>query len=148
MTSLPNCNGKIGTLGGSQGGALSIVTSRLDSRVVATAIYFPALNDQEGYVEGRAGCWPHVFKNKDNRTTEKIETARYYDVANFAQGLKAPVYFAYGYNDLTCPPTTSRATYNVITAPKTLSIGENIGHWLYPEQYSAMWKWIIEELNK
>ena len=148
LLSLPECSGKIGTLGGSQGGALSIVTSRLDSRVAATAIYFPALSDQEGYIAGRAGCWPHVFKNKANRTKERIETLRYYDAANFARGLKAPVYFAYGYNDLTCPPTATRATYNAITAPKTLNIGENIGHWLYPEQNSAMWKWIIDELKK
>lgn len=148
LSSLPKCNGKIGVIGGSQGGALTIVTSRLDSRVVASAIYFPALSDQEGYIVGRAGCWPHIYKNKENRTKERIETLRYYDATNFARGLKAPVYFAYGYNDLTCPPTATRATYNVITAPKTLSIGENIGHWLYPEQYSAMWAWLISELKK
>lgn len=148
LQSLPQCNGKIGTLGGSQGGALSIAVSRLDERVLATAVYFPALCDQEGYVHGRAGGWPHVFKYEGNRTKEKMETVRYYDTANFARGLKSPVYFAYGYNDITCAPTTTRATYNVITAPKTLSIGENIGHWLYPEQNNAMWNWIIEELKK
>ena len=138
----------MGTLGGSQGGALSIVTSRLDSRISATAVYFPAISDTEGYVHGRAGGWPHVLKHKENRTKEKIETMRYYDVANFARELKAPVFFAYGYNDITCAPTTTRSVYNVITAPKQLSIGENTGHWLYPEQVDAMWNWLIEELNK
>jgi cephalosporin-C deacetylase-like acetyl esterase len=72
---------------------------------------------------------------------------RYYDTANFARFLKAPVFYAYGYNDLTCAPTTTCATYNIITAPKTLSIGQNTGHWLYPEQNNDMWQWIINQLK-
>lgn len=148
LLSLPQCNGKVGTIGGSQGGALSIVTSRLDSRVAATAIYFPAICDLEGYTHGRAGGWPHVFKIEANRTKDKLETIRYYDAINFARGLKAPVFFAYGYNDITCAPTTTRSAYNIITAPKTLSIGENTGHWLYPEQVDDMWNWLIAELKK
>lgn len=148
LLSLPQCNGKVGTLGGSQGGALSIVTSRLDSRIAATAVYFPAMCDMEGYTHGRAGGWPHAFKFKSNCTKEKLNTARYYDVSNFARGLKAPVYYAFGYNDITCAPTTTQSTYNVITAPKQVSIAENVGHWLYPEQVDDMWNWIIEELSK
>lgn len=147
LLSLPQCNGKIGTLGGSQGGALSIVTSALDKRICASAIYFPALCDLEGYSHNRAGGWPHIFKNRANCTPEKLNTAKYYDVANFATLLSAPVFYAFGYNDLTCAPTTTRATYNIITAPKTLIIGENIGHWLYPEQTAQMWEWLLTTLK-
>ncbi|MBQ9077485.1 MAG: acetylxylan esterase [Muribaculaceae bacterium] len=148
LQSLPKCNGRIGTMGGSQGGALSIVTSALDSRVNATAAYFPALCDLEGYIHGRAGGWPHVFKNESNRTPEKLNTARYYDVANFARHLNAPVHYLFGYNDLTCAPTTTRATYNAITAPKTLIVGENIGHWTFPEQISSLWDQLISSLKE
>lgn len=148
LLSLPNCNGKIGTLGGSQGGALSIVTSALDKRIAASAVYFPAFSDCEAYLHGRTGGWPHYFRNKANCTDNKINTMRYYDAANFARQLSSPVYFAYGYNDLTCGPTTSRAVYNAINAPKILVISENSGHWLYPEQTDAMWNWLIEELSK
>lgn len=147
LLSLPQCNGNIGTLGGSQGGALSIVASALDDRVKATAVYFPALCDHEGYVNKRAGGWPHFFRNEGNRSEDKMLTMRYYDTSNFAKYLKAPVFYAYGYNDLTCAPTTTCATYNVITAPKVLSIGQNTGHWLYPEQTSEMWNWIINQLR-
>ena len=147
LLSLSKCNGKIGTLGGSQGGLLSIVTSALDKRICATAIYCPAFSDWEGYIHGRTGGFPHFFRNEKNRTKENIETIRYYDAANFARKLTAPVYFAYGYNDLTCGPTTSRATYNAITAPKRVVIGENVGHWLYPEDSEAMWNWLIDQLN-
>ena len=147
LESLPQCNGIVGTFGGSQGGTLSIVTSRLDPRIKATVAYFPAMCDHEGYIHGRAGGWPHMFKNQANRTDEYIRTARYYDVSNFARGLKAPVCYLYGYNDITCAPTTTCATYNVIPAPKQVIIGENIGHWTYPEQMNALWEWIISTLK-
>lgn len=148
LLSLPNSNGKVGVMGGSQGGMLSIATSWLDKRIAATGIYFPAFCDQEAYVHGRTGGWPHFFRNKDNCKKEYLETIRYYDAANFAKGLKAPVYYAFGYNDLTCGPTTSQATYNAIPAPKTLVIGANEGHWLFPEHIGGMWTWMIEELSK
>lgn len=147
ISTLPQFNGKIGTFGGSQGGALSIVTSSLDSRIMASVAYFPALCDLEGYTHNRAGGWPHVFKDKANCTPEKLNTARYYDVTNFARGLQAPILYFIGYNDLTCAPTTTRSTYNIITAPKELIIGENNGHWTYPEQANQMWDWIINKLQ-
>lgn len=147
LLSLPQCNGNIGTFGGSQGGALSIVTSALDKRIKASVAYFPAICDVEGYCNGRAGGWPHTFKLESNRTKEKIEMMRYYDVANFARNLTNPIHFLYGYNDITCAPTSTRSTYNVITAPKQLIIGENIGHWTYPDQMEALWNWIIRKLQ-
>ncbi len=147
IETLPQFNGRIGTFGGSQGGALSIVTSALGSRINATVAYFPALCDLEGYIHNRAGGWPHVFKNRDNCTPEKLKTAQYYDVTNFARNLTAPIKYFVGYNDLTCAPTTTRSTYNIITAPKSLIVGENNGHWLYPEQTNALWDWIFEQLK-
>ena len=147
LLSLPQCNGNIGTFGGSQGGALSIVTSALDKRIKASVAYFPAICDVEGYCNGRAGGWPHTFKLESNRTKEKIEMMRYYDVANFARNLTNPIHFLYGYNDITCAPTSTRSTYNVITAPKQLIIGENIGHWTYPDQMETLWNWIIGKLQ-
>lgn len=147
LLSLPQCNGNVGTFGGSQGGALSIVTSALNPKVKAAVAYFPALCDMEGYTHGRAGGWPHVFKSEENRTPANLETARYYDVSNFARILETPIHFLYGYNDITCAPTTTRATYNVIKSPKQLIIGENIGHWTYPDQMNALWDWIIKILN-
>ena len=138
---------RIGVTGGSQGGALSITTAALNPKVKCLAAFYPALADLTGYLYGRGGGWPHAFRNGYMATKERIETSRYYDVANFARELKAPVYYIYGYNDLTCAPTTTCATYNVITAPKTLMIGENIGHWLYPEQTAALWNWLITTLK-
>lgn len=147
LLSLPQCNGTIGTIGGSQGGALSIAVSALDPRVKATAVYHPGLCDLEGFIHGRAGGFPFFFRDEKNRTPEKLSTLRYYDVANFATMLKAPVHYTYGYNDQICTPTSTCSTYNIITAPKTLKIAQNIGHWLYPELSEDMWTWLIGQLK-
>ena len=51
LASLPNWDGKtIVVVGGSQGGALALVTAALDSRVTALAAFHPALSDITAYV--------------------------------------------------------------------------------------------------
>jgi cephalosporin-C deacetylase-like acetyl esterase len=149
---LPEFDGSnIVVSGGSQGGALAIVTAALDDRIKGLSSFFPALCDIMGYLKGRAGGWPHMFNeaNRDfNNTPRKLETLGYYDVVNFARQVKVPGFYSWGYNDMTCPPTTTFAAYNVITAPKTLLVAEETGHWNYPEQTEASWTWIMKQLKK
>ncbi|MCW3117438.1 MAG: acetylxylan esterase [Chitinophagaceae bacterium] len=151
LFSLPQFDGvNLAVTGGSQGGALSIVTAALDTRVKCLGAFYPALCDVTGYLHGRAGGWPHLF-NKDNiafnNSKEKIETCGYYDVVNFARQLKVPGMYSWGYNDETCPPTSMFAAYNVITAPKTLWLALETGHWTYPEQDAKMIAWLIDKLK-
>jgi len=151
LTSLPQFDGhNLGVTGGSQGGALSIVTAALDARVKYLTAFYPALSDLTGYLNGRAGGWPHLF-NKDNivynNSKEKITTASYYDVVNFARLLKIPGMYTWGFNDETCPPTSMYASYNVIIAPKTLFLAPETGHWTYPEQNEKLNAWMIEKLQ-
>ena len=140
----------LGVTGGSQGGALSIITAALDPRVKYLAAYFPALSDVTGYLNGRAGGWPHLFDKNNlafNNSKEKIETCGYYDVVNFARQLKIPGMYTWGFNDETCPPTSMYASYNVITAPKSLYLALETGHWTYPEQNEKMNNWIVDQLK-
>ncbi|HEY6914978.1 MAG TPA: acetylxylan esterase, partial [Paludibacter sp.] len=147
--SLPQFDGKnLITLGGSQGGALSIVTAALDSRVKGLVAFYPALCDITGYLHGRAGGWPHMFNNPANNTPDKIATARYYDVVNFARKIKVPGFYSCGYNDMVCPPTTTFSAFNSIKAPKELCIMENTAHYTYPEQWNEAWKWVASFFNK
>ncbi|HQS51513.1 MAG: acetylxylan esterase [Sphingobacteriales bacterium 17-39-43] len=151
LTSLPEFDGStLGVTGGSQGGALSIVTAALDSRVKFLGAYYPALSDLTGFMIGRAGGWPHLF-NKDNvntgSTPDKVKTTGYYDVVNFARLLKVPGMYSWGFNDVTCPPTSMYASYNVITAPKSLFLALETGHWMYPEQRENMDKWLQKQLK-
>ena len=150
LYSLPEFNGAtLAVTGGSQGGALSIVTAGLDSRVKYLAAFYPALCDLTGYLNGRAGGWPHMFNDANksfNARKDKIETSKYYDVVNFARMVKAPGFYTWGYNDVTCPPTSMFSAYNVIQAPKKLYIFEETGHWTYPEQNEMARNWLIEKL--
>lgn len=151
LTSLPQYDGStLGVTGGSQGGALSIITAALDSRVKFLGAYYPALSDLTGYFQGRAGGWPHLF-NKDNSSTEstkdKIRTTGYYDVVNFARELKVPGRYVWGFNDETCPPTSMYAAYNVITSPRELVLFTDTGHWQYPEEREGMETWLQKQLK-
>lgn len=150
--SLPQFDGQnLAVTGGSQGGALSIVTAGLDSRVKYLVAYYPALSDLTGYLNGRAGGWPHMFNqanNAYNNTKQKIETSKYYDVVNFARLVKVPGYYSWGFNDETCPPTSMYAAYNVITAPKDLYLALETGHWTFPEQYEITNPWLQGKLLK
>lgn len=151
LWSLPEFDGStLAVTGGSQGGALSIVTAGLDSRVKYLAALYPALCDLTGYLSGRAGGWPHMFAEQNkafNVKKDKIETSKYYDVVNFARMVKVPGFYSWGYNDVTCPPTSMFSAYNVIQAPKTLSVFEETGHWTYPEQNEMVKKWLLEKLK-
>jgi len=143
---LPQFDGeKLAVTGGSQGGALSIITAALDSRVKWLAPIHPALCDLTGYLSGRAGGWPHMFDKKNsafNAKKDKIETSKYYDVVNFARQVKVPGYYSWGFNDTICPPTSMYAAYNVITAPKKLLLVQGTGHWTYPEQVEKVEAWL------
>lgn len=148
LTSLPQFDGvNLAVYGGSQGGALSIMTAALDSRVKVLAAFYPALSDMTGYIYGRAGGWFHAFKDEANRTKEKIETSKYYDTVNFARRVKVPGIYSWGYNDEVVPPTSSYAAYNVITAPKTLLLGLEMGHANSPEQTDRINNWIEKFLK-
>jgi hypothetical protein len=65
----------------------------------------------------------------------------------FARQVNVPGFYSWGYNDMTCPPTTTFAAYNVITAPKTLLLAEETAHWNYPEQTEASWQWIMQQFR-
>ncbi len=152
LVSLPQYDGtNLAVTGGSQGGALSIVTAALDARVKYLAAFYPALSDVTGYLNGRAGGWPHVFDKNNlpfNNLKEKKETIKYYDVVNFARHVKVPGLYSWGFNDETCPPTSMYASYNVISAPKELFLALETGHWTYPEQREKFNNWLLEQLKR
>ncbi len=152
LTSLPQWDGRnLGVTGGSQGGALTIVTAALDRRVTRLAAYYPALSDVTGYLHGRAGGWPHMFRASEGpnaqRDEAKITTTRYYDVVNFARRVTAPGLYSWGFNDETCPPTSMYSAYNVITAPKRLTLAYDTGHRSTQEQVDDVNDWLADELT-
>lgn len=151
LTSLDEWDGKnVIVQGGSQGGALALITAGLDSRVTLCVANHPALSDMAGYKEGRADGYPHFFtKLNDYRTDtpEKLQTMAYYDVVNFARQINIPVYLTWGYNDNTCPPTTSYIVYNTLTCPKEALITPINEHWVSETTEHTQLDWIKSKLK-
>lgn len=143
--SLPEFDGKtVGVTGGSQGGALSIVTAGLDPRIQFLAAYYPAMCDFAGFLNKRAGGWPHYYRNATPQPNE-VETLSYFDVANFARRVKVPGFYSWGFNDTVCPPTSMYAAFNVIPAEKELKLYLDTGHWTYPEQREKGNNWLKDK---
>ena len=149
LTSLPEWDGKnVFVQGGSQGGALSLITAALDPRVTACVANHPALSDIAGYLDNRAGGWPHMNKYNQMLTPEKVQTLQYYDVVNFARRITCPVYMTWGYNDNVCPPTTSYIVWNLISAPKESLITPINEHWTSSETNYGQMLWLKKQIAK
>ena len=149
LCSLPEWDGKnVFVQGGSQGGALSLITAGLDSRVTACVANHPALSDMAAYAEkGRTGGYPHFIRENQMLTQEKINTMQYYDVACFAPRIKCPVYLTWGYNDDVCPPTTSYTVWNLITAPKQSLLTPINEHWTTNETNYGQMLWLKSQVK-
>lgn len=151
LTSLPEWDGKnVAVQGGSQGGALAIIAAGLDSRVTQCVANHPALSDMAGYVaKGGTGGYPHfcrqpqILSNKDC-----LNTLAYFDVVNFARYVKAPTYLTWGYNDVTCPPTTSYAVWNTLKCTKESLLTPINEHWTTAETNRGQMEWIKAHLLK
>ncbi len=151
LTSLPEWDGKnVAVQGGSQGGALALVAAALDKRVTQCVANHPALSDMAAYTEkGRTGGYPHfnklpqVLGNKDC-----LATLPYFDVVNFARHIKANTYLTWGYNDNTCPPTTSYAVWNTLQCPKESLLTPINEHWTSDDTNRQQMEWIKAHLIK
>lgn len=151
LTSLPEWDGKnVAVQGGSQGGALAIIAAGLDSRVTQCVANHPALSDMAGYAaKGGTGGYPHfcrqpqILSNKDC-----LNTLAYFDVVNFARYVKAPTYLTWGYNDVTCPPTTSYAVWNTLKCTKESLLTPINEHWTTTETNRGQMEWIKAHLLK
>lgn len=144
LCSLADWDGEnVGVTGGSQGGALTIVTAALNPKVKFIASFYPALSDLEGFLNGRAGGWPQYFRGKETINKDKfMTTIPYYDVVNFARRLNVPGFYSYGYNDETCSPTSVTATINEISAPKIVEVTPTSGHWRYISTNDNSIEWL------
>ena len=141
---------RIGVMGGSQGGALTITTAYLNPQVKCGAAFYPAMCDLTGYLYNQGNAWPYLFKNKALATKERLETVKYYDVVNFARSLNSslPMWVSYGYNDLVVCPTSIQGAINEMPQQPELLVVPQSRHWTYPEQDSARSVWMMNQLKK
>lgn len=154
IASLPEWDGKtIGVTGASQGGFLSLAVAALDKRITFLGVVHDAMCDYEAELHNVGGGWPHTIywdmkSGLDkNLINFKVEGGRYYDGVNFARRVTQPGWYSFGYNDEVVPPTSSYSTYNIVTAPKTLSVYQMTGHYWYQEQWDEWQDFLRKQMG-
>lgn len=143
LTQLPEWDGRnVAVLGGSQGGALAIVAAALDPRVTLCVANHPALSDMGAGSAGLTSGYPHY--KADFYTEETLRTLSYYDVTCFAPYVKARTYMTWGFNDNTCPPTTSYAVWNLLQCEKESLVTPINEHWTSDVTNRQQLTWLLQ----
>lgn len=139
LTHHPEYNGKdLAVTGGSQGGALTLITSGLDSRVKLASPNVAAMCDHSGKTAGRVSGWPHwLDRSPEDKAAKVAETAAYYDAVNFARKFKGKSLHGVGFIDTVCAPTTVYAAFNVHPEPKKMINSPLMGHGTDPVYLKA-----------
>lgn len=127
---------RVGAMGGSQGGGLTLACASLEPGIKRLAPQFPFLSDykrvwdmdlaKNAYEEIRT-FFRH-FDPEHKREEEIFTTLGYIDVQNLVKRIKGKVLMATGLMDEICPASTQFAAYNKIKAPKDMVVYPDYGH--------------------
>jgi cephalosporin-C deacetylase-like acetyl esterase len=130
LTSRADWDGKtLVVMGSSQGGLQAIMTAGLHPQVTAAIANVPAGADHSGPLVGRQPGWPGWYWNAGGKEAAKVtEASKYFDIVNFASGIKSPTLVSAGLIDTTCPPAGILTAFNQIKAPKEVIIMEKSDH--------------------
>ncbi len=145
---------RIGAMGGSQGGGLTIACSALEPRIKRSAPVFPFLTDYQriwemDLAENAYGELKTYFRRHDPMNQREAETFTqlgYIDVQHLANRIQAKVLMAVGLADTICPPSTQFAAYNKITAEKSLALYPGFGHESLPGHDDTVFGFMSELL--
>lgn len=146
LASRPDWDRKhLAVIGSSQGGALSLITAGVDSRVTALSANVPAMCDHTGYTLGRVSGWPQLGEQGKAADLEAItRVSAYYDAVNFARKFRGPALVSAGFIDRTCSPTSVYAAFNVLRGPKEMLNFPQMGHAVDP-RFSARQEAFLKE---
>ena len=137
MMAMPEVDEKrVGAVGGSQGGALTLACAALTPNLNRAAPQYPFLCDykrvwemdldKDAYKELR-----EYFRHFDpchEREDEIFTRLGYIDNQHIAHRIRAEVLMFTGLLDNICPPSSQFAAFNKITAPKNVVIYPDFGH--------------------
>ncbi len=128
---------RVGAMGGSQGGALTIACAALEPSIVKLAPVYPFLSDYQRVWEmdlAEEGAYKELktyFRLHDPqhlREKEVFTRLGYIDLQHLARRIRGEVMMGIGLMDKTCPPSTQFAVYNKIKSKKSLEIFPDFSH--------------------
>lgn len=127
---------RVGAMGGSQGGALTVACSALEPRVARLAPVFPFLSDykrvwkmdqaKDAYAELQE--WFRRFDPMHKREDDIFNALGYIDIQHLAPRIQGETLWTIGLMDTVCPPSTQFAAYNKITSEKSMRIYPDYKH--------------------
>lgn len=127
---------RVGAMGGSQGGGLTLACAGLVPELNRAAAAFPFLSDyrrvwnmdlaKDAYDELK--YYFRWFDPTHEREEAFFQRLGYIDVQNLAPRIRARIFMATGLMDTVCPPSTQFAAFNKITAPKEQVFYHDFGH--------------------
>lgn len=131
---------RVGAIGGSQGGGLTLACASLEPRIRIAIPSCPFLCDykrvwemdlaKDAYAELKT-----FFRNFDpqhKRADEYFTKLGYIDVQFLTPRIRAQVLMSCGLMDTICPPSTQFAAYNRIPSKKAVEIYPDFAHEGYP----------------
>lgn len=127
---------RVGTIGGSQGGALALACAALEPRISRTAPLHPFLCDYQRVWEMDLAVDAYAelkdffrkFDPQHKRESAIFTNLGYIDVQHLAPRVRAEVMMGVTLDDRICPPSTQFAAYNKIRSEKSLEIYPDFGH--------------------
>lgn len=127
---------RVGAMGYSQGGGLTLACGSLEPRIKRLAPIHPFLSDykrvwdmdlaKNAYED--IGIFFRLFDPLHQREDEIFHKLGYIDIQNLVKRIKGQVLMATGLLDTTCPPSTVFAAYNKITSQKELKLYPDYEH--------------------
>jgi cephalosporin-C deacetylase len=131
---------RVGAMGGSQGGALTVACAALEPRIKRAAPVYPFLSDykrvwemdqaRDAYRELQE--YFRFFDPMHEREDSIFEKLGYIDIQYLASRVRADVLWGIGLMDTICPPSTQFAAYNKINSKKSMAIYPDYGHEILP----------------
>lgn len=127
---------RVGAMGGSQGGALTVACAALEPRVRRAAPVYPFLSDykrvwsidqaKDAYRE--ISEFFRLFDPQHLLEDQVFETLGYIDIQNLAPRIQADVLWGIGLMDTICPPSSQFAAYNKVLSPKKMEVYPDFAH--------------------
>ncbi len=131
---------RVGAMGGSQGGALTIACAALEPRIKRAAPMYPFLSDykrvwsidqaKDAYLELQE--YFRLFDPTHEREEKIFEALGYIDIQHLASRIKADILWGIGLMDTVCPPSSQFAVYNKILSHKSMVIYPDFCHEFLP----------------
>jgi len=142
---------RVGAMGGSQGGALTLACASLEPRIKLAAPVFPFLCDYRRVWEmdlakgayEELSYYFRMFDPRHEREDEVFTRLGYIDCQHLAPRIRAEVLMTTGLMDPICPPSSQFAAYNKITSKKDVVIYPDYGHEALPGEADRTFNFML-----